>query len=302
MSRPSFRRSPLARAATAALLATLVAACDDSTGPDGGPTAVQSAQVGAVLQDEVETDVGAVMIEAAVTPVFVKGDVGADLFANAVSPCTAPSNTTDTDGDGIYDDATITYTAPACTRTNRRGGTVTLTGALRIQDPTPNAAGLAFNHTLTDLTFSFTGGGVAARTYTVSRTGTRNVAVSGSGASLASDLTITRTFNAGDPATVVKSWDVTYTPAAGSSIVVGQPLPSGTLSATGSVQWTRGSEAFSLTVTTPTPLVHDATCDAAQRFTAGELRAQGTFNGKNGYLRIRWNGCGVEPSVVFIAI
>lgn len=285
-----------------ALLLAAVAACDGSTDPDGGPTALQTAQLGAVMQDEVEVDIDALVIEAAVTPTFLKVGEAAAPGANVVAPCTAPSNTTDTDGDGIYDDATITYTAPPCVRTNRRGGSVSLTGTLRIQDPTPTVAGLAFNNTLTNLTFSFTGGGTAARNYTVSRNGTRSVAISGGGASLASALTIVRTFHVGEPATVVKSWTVAFTPAIGQALVAGQPVPSGTLTADGSVQWSRAGEQRSLTVTTPQPLVHDATCAAAQRFVGGELRARGDFDGRQGYLRIRWNACGVEPSIVFIAL
>jgi hypothetical protein len=177
---------------------------------------------------------------------------------------------------------------------------VSLTGVLRIQDPTPSVAGFAFTNTLTGLTFSFTGGGVAARNYTVSRTGTRSVSVSGAGLTFASDMSITRTFNVGAPALVEKVWTVSYTPAAGSALVAGQPLPSGTFSATGSVDWTRGAELFALDVTTTTPLSYDASCNAAQRIVAGELRAHGTFNGRDGYLRMRWTACGVEPSVVFV--
>lgn len=291
---------------SAVLLAiTLLAACEDSTGLDGGPTAIQSAQVSAVIQDEVETDLDALMIEAAVTPSFVVSD--ANLFVqgglvNAVAPCVAPSNTTDPDGDGIYTDATIVFTAPPCTRTNRRGGNVALTGTLRIQDPTPTTAGLAFSNTLTGLTFAFTGGGTAARNYTVSRTGTRAVSISGAGLSFASNLSITRTFNAGDPATVQKAWTVTFTPTAGSALAAGQPLPSGTFSTTGTVNWSRGTEEFSLAVSTPTPLSYSATCNSAQRVTAGEMRAQGVFNGRTGYLRVRWTACGVEPTVDFIVI
>lgn len=272
-----------------------VAACDDSTGPDGGLTAVQTTQVGATMQDEVENDVDAMIIEAAVTPSFEP----AQGMAHVVAPCVAPSNTTDTDGDGVYDDATIVFTTPACTRTNRRGGSVSITGTLRIQDPTPTP-GLAFTNTLTGLTFAFTGGGVAARNYTVSRTGTRSIAIAGSGLTFASDLSITRTFNVGAQATVEKVWTVSYTPAAGQVLAAGQPLPSGTFSATGTVDWTRGTEQFSFAVATQTPLSYDATCDSAQRITAGELRALGTFNGRAGYLRMRWTACGVEPSVVFI--
>jgi hypothetical protein len=72
-----------------ALLLAAVAACDESTGPDGGLTAVQTTQVGATMQDEVENDVDAMIIEAAVTPSFEP----APGMAQVVAPCVAPSNT-----------------------------------------------------------------------------------------------------------------------------------------------------------------------------------------------------------------
>lgn len=283
-------------------LIVLASSCDDNTGPDGGLTPVQESQVGAVVQDEVETDLDALMIETGVTPsgAMVGPSIRGDGFANAVNPCVAPSNTTDADNDGIYTDATIIYTAPPCTWTHRRGGTMSLVGTLRITDPTPTA-GLAFSNTLTGLTFTFTGATVSARNFSVSRTGTRSVLPSGAGFTAASNLTITRTFNTGTPATVQKIWASSFTPIAGASLVAGQPLPSGTFSISGSISWTRGDESFAMTVTTPTPLSYLASCASAQRFTAGELRADGRFDGRDGYLRIRWTACGTEPTVEFVA-
>ncbi len=282
------------------LAALLAAACNSSTvTPPSAPSAAQQAAVGATARDEVEADLGGLLPGSAVTPAFAQAvPTGLAAFS---TPCVVPSSTTDTDGDGVFDDATWTFTNPPCSFTNRRGGTVALTGQLRIQDPTPAGAGFGHVTTLTDLAFSYTAP-QAANSYVVTRNGTRTVTGNAAGLALATNVTIVRSFPSGASATVAKQWNVAFTPTGGASLVQGQPLPSGTLAITGTWNWTRGSESASLAVTTPTPLTYDATCTQAQVFTAGELRATGTWNGVNGYLRVQWNGCGVEPSVTFIAL
>jgi len=51
----------------------------------------------------------------------------------------------------------------------------------------------------------------------------------------------------------------------------------------------------------PTPLEYEASCtDTVQRIRNGELHAAGDF-GDNmvGFVRVRWNGCGQDPTVGF---
>jgi hypothetical protein len=65
----------------------------------------------------------------------------------------------------------------------------------------------------------------------------------------------------------------------------------------------RGAESHDLTVTTPTPLHYDADCsDTPQRLEEGELRADGTFDGTPGYVRVRWTECGRDPEIRFVAL
>jgi hypothetical protein len=85
-------------------------------------------------------------------------------------------------------------------------------------------------------------------------------------------------------------------------VVVGQPLPDGTVVIEGTLGWSRPGESFSLAVSTPIALEHDADCtDTPQRIVAGELRAAGTFEGEDGYVQLVWNDCGDEPEMRFVA-
>ncbi len=74
-------------------------------------------------------------------------------------------------------------------------------------------------------------------------------------------------------------------------------LPSGDLTVNGEMTWTRGTESHELSVTTVTPLHHDATCMSHPKFTSGELVV--TKTGPNGTVTVHivFNGCGVEPTV-----
>ncbi len=72
------------------------------------------------------------------------------------------------------------------------------------------------------------------------------------------------------------------------------------LSGAGTIDWTRGTEHFAMTVTTPTPLQYDASCaETVQRIRAGELQAAGTFGEMQGFVRVSWQGCGSEPRFSF---
>ena len=68
----------------------------------------------------------------------------------------------------------------------------------------------------------------------------------------------------------------------------------------GQSDWTRGTEHYELTITTPTPLHYNAGCtDTVQRIDAGEMRLAGTIEGDEGFVRLRWSACGQEPSYSF---
>ena len=263
-----------------------LAACHESTTPDPGPSDEQSAAIGTTAQDQVEASLNALTLPTLLVP------IGDD------PPCATPSSTTDSDGDGIPDDATYLFTSPPCHFTGFRGGTLDVVGQLRTQDPTPSAAGFGYDATFTVLRYTITSGD-GETTYSVTRNGGATLTGSTAGLFLATDLQVARTFTGQPDAAVDEQWTVTYAPE--TPLQINRPIPAGTLDVSGTLDWTRGTETFSLTVTTPTPLHYAACSDTAQRFDAGELRANGTFDSTAGYVRVRWTECGKNPEVRFVA-
>jgi hypothetical protein len=277
---------PLAGILAGALAAAALTACHDSTSSTPGPSDEQSAAIGTTAQDQAEAVLDALTLPTLLVP------IGDD------PPCAAPSSGTDSDGDGIPDDATYEFTSPPCHFTGFRGGTLDVVGQLRMQDPTPTAAGFGYDGTLTVLRHTITSGD-GKTTYSITRNGKATLTGSTAGLFLTTDLQVARTFTGQPDAAVDEQWTVTYSPE--TSLQINQPIPAGTLDVSGSLAWTRGTENFSLTVTTPTPLHYAACAGTSQRFDAGELRASGTFDGTAGYVRVRWTECGKAPEVRFVA-
>lgn len=279
---------PWTRFSRFAGLGIALAGCGDSNEPiTVGPPSAQVTAIGITTSGEVAASLDALTLPTTLAP------TGTD---EGEPTCATPSSTTDSDGDGIPDDATYAFTAPPCNLTFP-GGSLELVGQVRVQDPAPSAAGFGYEATVTNLRFTFDGSGDGPA-YTVTRNGLRALTGSPAALQLVADFQLTRTFVGELEAAVEQLWTVSFTPEA--SLQINQPLSSGTLDIAGSLDWTRGTESVSLTVTTPTPLHYNADCDGAQRIDAGELRAGGTFPEAAGYVRLLWNDCNDEPSVRFV--
>jgi hypothetical protein len=263
-----------------------LAACHESTTPDPGLSDEQSAAIGTTARDQVEASLNALTLPTLLVP------IGDD------PPCATQSSTTDSDGDGIPDDATYLFTAPPCHFTGVRGGTLDVVGQLRMQDPAPSAAGFGYEATLTVLRYTFTSGD-GGTAYSVTRNGGATLSGTTAGLFLSTDLQVARSFTGQPDAAVDERLTVTYTPE--TPLQINEPIPAGTLDVAGSLNWTRGTENFPLTVTTPTPLHYAACTGTLQRIDAGELRATGTFDGTTGYVRVRWSECGKDPEIRFVA-
>jgi hypothetical protein len=274
-----------------ALLAAGLAACggsNDNSAP--GPAPELSASVGAVANDEADAALNALSLSTQLAPIGTAG----------TSPCATPSSTTDSDGDGVPDDATWILTAPPCRFAGYRGGTLDLVGQLRVQDPSPDAAGFGYAATLTALRATFTSGGDNPVSYSVTRNGTRALTGTVAGLLLTADLQVIRTFSGLPDAAVDEGWTVKFT--GDTPLQINEPLPSGTLDVAGTFGWTRGTQSLDLTVTTPTPIHYNAGCTSnTRRFDAGELHITGTFDGTPGHVRVRWTGCGAEAEIDFVA-
>ena len=275
----------------ASVLAAALTACSDSTDPDADPLPDNAGTaVGLTVRDNVESSLDAFFPPRLLQPY----STGA-----ASDPCVTPTSSVDADGDGVPDDASYTFTAPPCRYTGVRGFTLDVVGQLRIVDPAPETAGFGANLTLTGLRFSLSGDD-PDKNYSVTRNGTIALTGTTAGLELATDLQLVRTFTGLPDAAAEHVWIVGFDPE--STLQINQPLPSGSVTVSGNVGWTRGSESFDLTITTTSPLHYSASCAATgQRFDDGELRVSGTFGETPGYVRIVWRECGEEPQIEFVA-
>lgn len=277
------------------LIAALFAGCNQLGGGVGGTdlTAAQTQAIG----DSVVSELGASTSSMTAASLV---DQGSSVSAFAVQSATqppacvtvSPNPPVDTDGDGVPDNATYTFN---CTRTRITGGTTKVTGNATLGDP-----GVGFNLSLSSLTTEVKNGD-GSLSYTAVRNGTRAATGGSTQITLTHSLTVTRTTTGNPTATITNASNLGFTAASGSSIVQGQPLPSGTISASGSYGWVRGSENFNFQFSTPTQLTYDTGCSSDLKITAGVLKATLVGTGTNGFIRITFNGCGLSPSIIFLA-
>jgi hypothetical protein len=284
----------------AASLVIGLGACGYSTDQSGGTSlsASETNDIGEAVADEIDQSVGSVTLDAAAAGNASAQSAASFSFAGTVpgTGCATVSSTTDTDGDGAPDLATYTFALPACSFTGFRGGTLEITGTIDLSDPTPNNADFAYQATLHDFQFKFTGP-QGNFSFTALRNGTRVLTGNAAGASLSNQMTVVRTFPVREPATVTHNLLLTFTPAQGESLALGQPLPNGTFEKSGTFTWIRGSVTRTFAVTTVTPLVWDASCTTDRKIASGEIRAT---LGDGSYVKTVWSGCGVDPVRTFV--
>ena len=281
------------------LLILTLGGCGDSNGPDGDTLGtVEADDVALVAGDEVEQSVAALTPEGAVTGTVELEAAGLRVLGAIPTGagCAEVSGGADTDGDGAPDEATYTFALPACSFTNFRGGTLEITGMIVLSDPTPVSADFAYRAELDDFRWTYTNPD-ASRSYTAVRNGTRVLSGNSAGLSLTNTVTLVRSF-AGRPETTIQhNLLLGFTPAVGETLALGEPLPDGTITKSGTLIWSRNGRSRTFTVTTVVPLVWDASCTTARKIAAGEIRA--TLP-DGSYVRTVWTGCGEEPERSFV--
>jgi hypothetical protein len=272
----------MASAIAGSLLTLGMSACGDSSNPSGATvlSVTETADISDAVGDEVDQAVGSITSEGA-------------AFGGG---CATVNNTTDTDADGAPDDATFTFALPACSFTGFRGGTLEITGTIHITDPTPSGADFNYLATLTDFQFKLTSP-LAVRTFTATRNGTRALSGNAAGVSLSNTITLVRSAPNRADATVSHDLLLSFTPAAGEVLALGQPLPNGTFTKSGTFTWSRGTITRTFTVTTVAPLVWDASCTTDRKIVAGEIHVT---LADGGYIKTVWTGCGLEPTRSFV--
>jgi hypothetical protein len=281
----------------------LLAACSsDSTSP-GTPelTAAASADAGAASEDEIEQATESFTVEGALDPAatsFSATQVSASSPAFThpfLQNCASLSSSTDSDNDGAPDNTTLTFALPACHFEHFRGGMLDLTGVITLSDPTPTAADFAWHAALSDFTFKATN--TDLETFTAVRNGTRDLTGNASGLTLANNITTVRTAGGHPSVQVTHNLQLNFTPTG--TLAQGQPLPSGTITSTGTLTFVRGGDSRTFTVTTPTPLQYDATCSGPRRsrIKSGEVR---WTLPSGAYVSVVWSACGTRPTRTFV--
>ena len=287
----------MASAVAGSLLILGMSACGDSSNPSGATvlSVTETNDIADAVGDEVDQAVGSITSEGLAFSVASRQSATA-FFAIPGSGCATVNNTTDTDADGAPDNATFTFALPACTFTGFRGGVLEITGTINISDPTPNGADFNYLATLADFQFKLTSP-LPIRTFTATRNGTRALSGSAADVSLSNAITLVRSAPNRADAIISHNLLLSFTPAAGEVLALGQPLPNGTFTQSGTFTWSRGSITRTFTVTTVNPLVWDASCTTDRKIVAGEIHAT---LADGGYIKTVWTGCGEEPTRSFV--
>jgi hypothetical protein len=288
----------MASAIAGSLLILGMTACDSTT-PSGGTvlSVTETNDIADAAADEVDQAVGSITSEGAAFSVASRQSATA-FFAIPGGGCATVDNTTDTDADGAPDNATFTFALPACSFNGFRSGTLEITGTINISDPTPNGADFNYLATLADFQFTLISP-FPARTFTATRNGTRALSGNAAGVSLSNNIILVRSAPSRADATISHNLLLNSTPAAGQVLALGQPLPNGTFTQSGTFSWSRGDVSRTFTVTTVVPLVWNASCTTDRKIVAGEIHAT---LAEGGYIRTVWTGCGEEPTRAFVRV
>ena len=99
---------------------------------------------------------------------------------------------------------------------------------------------------------------------------------------------------------IAQNWNANFTCDTGSMFDLDGVLPDGSLSISGSSNWTGNGQAFAFTVQTTSPLVHDADCTLDPDIVAGQLRALAVGQQGGAFIQVQFRGCGLEPIVTLI--
>lgn len=277
-----------------ALLLSL-AACDNGISLTGG-TGDGGTGVSKTLQTEVALAVEDELEGLISTPVVP----GNSTPPGSVLPAGCPTVTslTDADHDSIPDNAVYTYANPPCQIAGflGAGGTLSLSGTVEIRDTTSTDSTL-FTTTLTDLTWNYTDP-AGTRSYTAVRTGTLDLSTARDSAAISFDFESLRTRPGITAiATIDLTGTLSFLPALGDSLLVWQPVPFGTFTVDGQMQWRRSTENYTLTIATPVAISYDPSCTGtSHRFTAGQMELSGTIQGVDGTLVLTWSGCGTDAA------
>ena len=312
------------RASTISLAALTFAACSDATAPlDVSPEQLEV--IGQTMAVEIESGVAQLTAGDAMATVDAPqfsiqrrtpANVGGVAFniqragqypsLQVVDPeCGVLSQNppTDSDADQVPDNLSITFAVPAC-RFVGENGSFDLTGVIRVSDPLPGTAGMAFNMALDNFRVTFSG--IEGSGF-VRRDGMTSVGASASGLSQTVSWLESAQLQGYPTLGADIDWSATFAAAQGSSITTGQPLPDGVYTINGTFEYRQGGRSARFAVTTVESLQYSAECAASvaeglawSPFTAGTVRVAMQNDGNLGFAQITYSDCG-EATVVYVS-
>ena len=279
-------RIPIGAGLVAAAL--LVGACDDGTSPSNPALSIALADS---LSEVVATDVSE-LAEASSFDATTGLSLALARAALAAPPCTPtvePSPPVNSDADAIPDSIRIDFTG--CTFT--RGSVIhTLAGTIDLVDPTPTTTDFSVRHVLTDFSRMLENT-TTDRTIATVRNGTR--AIEGTADTLGhtvSDMPTAYTFANGATATHVVDWLARFEADAPGTISLGNPLPAGEWTLTGSSDWVRAALSWNVSTQTLAPLHFEPSCTGTPRFDSGTLELTVTRGGATSIVTLAFTACG----------
>ena len=176
-----------------------------------------------------------------------------------------------------------------------------MTGSVRVSDPA--SVQIGFDIDFNQLTFATFEAGATDPAFAVITDGTRSLR--GQPTSLTLDENLSVSVQAqGQAAGWSNDASFAFTAESGSSIDFDMPLPNGTIDWNGTFSAHSPEGFFVLNVQTIELLAYDAGCidpeNGEGSIVGGILQIAAGSNDGAGLVRITFNGCGVEPDVVFI--
>ena len=270
-----------------------ITACNNGTSPSG--PALSTAQADS-LGETVVMDVSEIADASAFnqsTGLSLSIAAAPSALVAAVGPMCAPiitpASPTNSDGDAVPDSIRVDFTG--CTFT--RGVMIhTLAGVIDIIDPTPATTDYAARHVLTDFTRSLENT-LTQRTVSARWNGTRQI--EGTADTLGHTVTnmvTDYTFANGATATHTLNWVARFQADVAGSIVLGDPLPAGAWTLTGTSTWAKGGLTWSVAVSTITALHFNPACAAEPQFDAGTLKTVVTRAGATSTVMVDFTACG----------
>ncbi len=285
-------------------LALALAACNTVTPPITGSTVTQAeaTDTASAVNTEIASSVGTLTVGGAVgyaslglvTPASLEGGLSAQTAPTPAAPCVTvtPKPVVDTDKDGVPDTATFTFD---CTRDGPLAAS-SKKGTLQVTDPSSDAGVWGFDSSI-DLTESVTNK-LKGITVTDARKGSRSPRKTGDQIVQSHNINTVRSVTGQPDASIQNQWNLTFAATTAGSIVMGSPLPAGSIQIAGSYSFSRDGKTRTWTASTPTVLGYDPACTADLKIVSGKLvLTLSGPNGGGGTMEVVYNACGTEPTV-----